>query len=297
MKNLRLIIVLIFSFSCMSLHATDLYSKKKYNLSICSIINNEAKFLKEWIEYHRLIGVDHFYLYNVNSTDRYMEVIRNYIKEGVVTLIRWPDLSKNITDESVCVLSTHVPAYENAVKVKAINETNWLVFVEVNEFLVTPENQDLREILEEFKEYPGIILQTDYYDASNINPKKLIIETINLSKPPKRNIEKTVLKTIFKPKEVETFLWPPYQFTFKDAQSPITLKKYEMRINQYVNRKSGLLLTQNPKVKMAVDPRMVTEEEIANLLKAGYEIEDAEQAIHRFVPVLHKKMGISPTWD
>lgn len=35
---------------------------------------NEAKFLKEWLDYHLVIGVGHFYLYNNNSTDDYMPV-------------------------------------------------------------------------------------------------------------------------------------------------------------------------------------------------------------------------------
>lgn len=35
---------------------------------------NEAKFLKERLDYHLVIGVSHFYLYNNNSTDDYMPV-------------------------------------------------------------------------------------------------------------------------------------------------------------------------------------------------------------------------------
>ncbi|KIC71464.1 hypothetical protein DB44_DM00010, partial [Candidatus Protochlamydia amoebophila] len=31
-----------------------------YDLSVCAIFKNEAPYLKEWIEYHRLIGVKHF---------------------------------------------------------------------------------------------------------------------------------------------------------------------------------------------------------------------------------------------
>ena len=46
---------------------------KKYNLSICAIFKNEAKYLKEWIEYHRIFGVDHFYLYNIGSRDSFLD--------------------------------------------------------------------------------------------------------------------------------------------------------------------------------------------------------------------------------
>ena len=40
---------------------------KKYNVAVCAIFKNEAPYLKEWIEFNHLVGVEHFYLYNNNS--------------------------------------------------------------------------------------------------------------------------------------------------------------------------------------------------------------------------------------
>ncbi len=40
-------------------------------ISIISLFRDEAPYLKEWIEFHRLIGVDQFHLVNNNSTDNY----------------------------------------------------------------------------------------------------------------------------------------------------------------------------------------------------------------------------------
>ena len=48
---------------------------KKFYLSFCSIFKNEAPYMKEWIEYHLLVGVDHFYLYNNNSTDKLIKTL------------------------------------------------------------------------------------------------------------------------------------------------------------------------------------------------------------------------------
>lgn len=36
----------------------------QYELAICAIFQDEAAYLKEWIEFHKLVGVQHFYLYN-----------------------------------------------------------------------------------------------------------------------------------------------------------------------------------------------------------------------------------------
>lgn len=59
-------------------------TSKKYKIVLCAIFKNEGRFLKEWIEYHRLIGVDHFFMYNNNSTDNYIEILSKYINEGIV---------------------------------------------------------------------------------------------------------------------------------------------------------------------------------------------------------------------
>ena len=38
-------------------------------LSLTLIVKNEAFYIKEWIEFHRMIGVTHFYIYDNESSD------------------------------------------------------------------------------------------------------------------------------------------------------------------------------------------------------------------------------------
>jgi len=71
------------------------------------------------------------------------------------------------------------------------------------------------------------------------------------------------------------------------------LSKSELCINRYENRFKGHLFHGKAKDKLHVDNRMLTEEESAELLEMGYEIEDQERAIYRFVPDMLKKMGYS----
>lgn len=63
---------------------------KQYKVSVCAIFKNEAPYLREWIEFNHIVGVDHFFLYNNNSEDNYEEIIEPYVKKGIVTLIQWP---------------------------------------------------------------------------------------------------------------------------------------------------------------------------------------------------------------
>lgn len=41
--------------------------------------------LKEWIEYHLLFGVEHFYLFGNESTNGLAEIPESYVKVGIVT--------------------------------------------------------------------------------------------------------------------------------------------------------------------------------------------------------------------
>ena len=54
-------------------------------LSVCAIYKNEARYLAEWLEFHLLAGVEHFFLYDNNSTDDHREVLAPYLRAGVVT--------------------------------------------------------------------------------------------------------------------------------------------------------------------------------------------------------------------
>jgi hypothetical protein len=301
---LTLIVYLSFAFHNKMEALEPDFSKKspKYNLSICSLFKNEAKYLKEWIEYHRLIGVDHFYLYNNGSWDGFRAILNPYIKEGVVTLINWPDLIKPVKEEKLYewVLTTQISAYENAIKVQAMDESKWLVIVDVDEFLVPPDAGKLIDLLEKYDGYSGVKLAYDFFDAAqaDIVPKRrLLIETVDLISPPSQNIVKAVAKIVFKPEMTAGFLWPPYQTLFKDDQPLVTLRKREIRINRYTNRDLAYSDFRKVREKLDIDNRVFSEEEMTLLLAEGYRIIDQERAIYRFIPQLRKKMGYVTGWE
>ena len=60
------------------------YKNNKVYLSITAVLQNEAPYIKEWIEYHRLVGVERFYIYDNESTDNVKEILKPYIDLGIV---------------------------------------------------------------------------------------------------------------------------------------------------------------------------------------------------------------------
>lgn len=67
----------------------------EYDLSICStIFGSSSAELVEWLEFHLLLGVDHFFLYNtaldIAQIKHLEKQLDSYIQRKVVTLVSWP---------------------------------------------------------------------------------------------------------------------------------------------------------------------------------------------------------------
>lgn len=113
-----------------------------YELSIVSMFRNEANYLKEWINYHRMVGVEHFWLYNNNSTDNWQEVLNPYIKEGIIEITYWPT-----SIPGACFVDNQVEAFRNGIK-QARGKTKWLALIDIDEFLVPMHDHTIPECLE-----------------------------------------------------------------------------------------------------------------------------------------------------
>lgn len=61
-----------------------------YDLAVVTIAKNEAPYIKEWLDYHLLAGVNHFYIYDNDSSDNQKEVLQPYVDAGIVTYIFYP---------------------------------------------------------------------------------------------------------------------------------------------------------------------------------------------------------------
>ncbi|HCC04319.1 MAG TPA: hypothetical protein DEP51_05650 [Clostridiales bacterium] len=59
-------------------------------LAVVCIVKNESRYIKEWIDYYLLMGVDRIYLLDNESTDNLKEVIREYIDKEKIIYIALP---------------------------------------------------------------------------------------------------------------------------------------------------------------------------------------------------------------
>ena len=118
---------------------------KKYNVSVCAIFKDEAAYLAEWIEYHKMVGVEHFYLYNNFSSDNYHEIIDPYIKNGLITLIDWP------------VNQGQISAYQHCFD-NYSEESRWIGLIDIDEFVTPIKTDDIYSVLSKFEKNRGAVL-------------------------------------------------------------------------------------------------------------------------------------------
>jgi hypothetical protein len=138
MKTLRILLLTILFPILLFAH--------KYEISVAAIFQNESKYLTEWIDYHQIIGVDHFYLYNNGSSDNFMDILKPYIDEGVVEVVDFP----NTCLDKPWNYGTQPACYRAALE-RSRGESKWLCIIDIDEFLVPAKHKTLKKA---FKQYP-----------------------------------------------------------------------------------------------------------------------------------------------
>jgi hypothetical protein len=185
---MRLLLLLFFSFPLFA---------HKYELSICAIFQDEARFLKEWIEFHRLVGVDHFYLVNHNSQDHYKAVLNPYIKAGVVELFETKERPNGIAEWNDLQCSI----YEKIID-RSVNETKWLALLDTDEFLYPVEKNTLKACLEDYLSFGAVGVNWQVFGTSGVEKipeDALLIENLCL-RAPKNHPGNNHIKSIIRPK-------------------------------------------------------------------------------------------------
>lgn len=146
--------------------------KKKYpcKLAIVAIVKNEAPYILEWLEYHKLVGVNKFYIYDNESTDNIKELLEPYIK------------SKELVYKYIPGSCQQIKAYSDAID-RYRFDTKYMAFIDVDEFIL-PVNMEeslidiLDNIFAKDAHTGGVSIQWCVYGSSGykVKPEGLVIE-------------------------------------------------------------------------------------------------------------------------
>ena len=141
-------------------------------LSICSMYKDHAAYLREWIEFHRLVGVERFFLYDNESTDEHEEVLAPYVERGIVEVIDWPSPPHAVNHWGLRF------AFDDCLA-RHRDDSRWIAFIDVDEFLFSPTGRALPDVLHGFEGFAGVAVSALAFGPSGhrTKPSGLVIES------------------------------------------------------------------------------------------------------------------------
>lgn len=154
-------------------------SRWKYELAIACVFQDEARYLREWIEFHRLMGVQHFMLVNDRSSDDFTSVLRDYVESGEVSMFSspcptshqgeaWPIFQRDVLDTVV----RHLRGI-----------ARWVALIDVDEFIVPRYAVNVIDVLREHEQYGAAYVRWKPFGTSYVTrlaKEELVIERLVL---------------------------------------------------------------------------------------------------------------------
>ncbi len=248
-------------------------------------MKNEGPYLKEWLEFHILVGVEHFYLYDNNSDDETIDVLREYIQKGIVSYLPWPDHPGQLK------------AYMHTLN-NYKNDSYWIAFIDIDEFLLPVEKNTIPEIMTDFEDYGALGVNWFMYGNSGHETKPDGLQLENYIYHSKETIRSNFhIKSIVNPRKIKSPV-DPHIFRCLPGHSTVTENKdvinsaltefnstHKIRVNHYFTRS-----TEESRIKMDRGRAPSKEKRPWKDFKRLNKNDVLDKIADRFIPELKKRI-------
>lgn len=164
----------------------------KYYLAVCAIAKNEGTYFQEWIEWHRRLGVEKFYIYDNESTDHTKEVLLPYINSGLVDYCFWPGHRQQLA------------VYDDCFD-KHRTEARWIAVIDLDEFIVPIKDRTIPDFLHRMEKFSSVEVNWLVYGSGGAEKRKPggVMERFRHHSFPEHKVN-THVKSIVDPRRVCT---------------------------------------------------------------------------------------------
>ena len=174
-------------------------------LGICAIVRNEEAYLDEWLEFHRMIGVEHFFIYDNGSTDGSILKLRQSPHADRITIIDWANFLSGWEGVTGPMGRMQRLAMLHCVANYG-HVAQWLGFIDVDEFLYPATAASLLDILAEYDDLESLSVYWSMFGtSSNVDkPEGLVAENYTQRRRTPAGSEKNLcrVKSIVRPRAV-----------------------------------------------------------------------------------------------
>src|SRR5215211_1855340 len=205
-------------------------TRPRVELAVCAIFRDEARYLSEWVAFHRLMGVERFYLYDNDSADDWQRALEGF---SGVAVTPWPAHPGQFSAYADCLRRHRV-------------DTRWIAFIDIDEFLFSPSGRQLPEVLCGFDGAAAVAVNWRCFGHGDWTerPPGLVTESYLWRARDDHAVNRHV-KSIVKPRKVSTWIDNPHQFrhyapVVGENEDPVTSAFRDpptadlLRINHYV---------------------------------------------------------------
>jgi hypothetical protein len=163
---------------------------RRYYLTACLVFRNAAPYLCEWLEFHRIVGFEHFYLYDDNSDDDPDPILAPYLRKRLVTCHRLPRAGAPDTEALFRQYAAFRHCFETYGKL-----SRWTAFIDDDEFLFPTSHWTMNEALGDYERFAGIAIPWLLFGSSGHRtaPAGLVIEHFRRRQSSVHEIVKCVL--------------------------------------------------------------------------------------------------------
>lgn len=110
------------------------------SLALVACFRNENFYLREWLEYHRTIGVGHVYLYDNDGSAEARALVAPFVQQGFVTPHPWPAVPSWLHGRQQHQAFSHCARHYGSRHL-------WLMKIDIDEFLFASQDADVNAAL------------------------------------------------------------------------------------------------------------------------------------------------------
>lgn len=181
---------------------SETHNPYKYELAAVAVSKREDRNLREWVEYHRMIGVQHFYIHDEGS-DNARKALQPYIDQGIVSYFeekrhpcQWEVYREHMFEKP--------------------QQEKWLAIMDIDEFFVPKKHDDLRLWLRDFetRSIAGVGVAWTIFGSSHhkTRPEGLIIENFTKCVNYRKLWHDRWIKSIVRPDRLQHIVDDPHYF-------------------------------------------------------------------------------------